>query len=254
MVLKGDQKQKVGGPLKHGIPIYECPPAPQSSNLWGPIVRSGSGRVFGLAGPMTSMVSGQVGWVPSPRMKVHFAIPDFRLSYNLPRCLSKTVLFCVYHFLRMVSMGNQKENRPSPQNGRGSKIHTLNGGPTYALPWRFNFDLYPKWGGLHEKTTAPIALQKRGYGGRPGSGSTPVAVLQARADPFFSPRSVGPPARCPFSPNFFGWEGSPTKIDYRTKFGALLLTSLLEDLDSVGGKKLARRPETGAACWWGMWE
>ena len=27
----------------------------------------------------------------------------------------------------------------------------------------------------------------------------------------------------------FGWEGSPTKIDYR-KEGALILTSLLEDL------------------------
>ena len=29
---------------------------------------------------------------------------------------------------------------------------------------------------------------------------------------------------------FFGWEGSPTKIDYRKK-GTLILTSLLEDLD-----------------------
>ena len=28
---------------------------------------------------------------------------------------------------------------------------------------------------------------------------------------------LGPPAKCPFSPNFFGWEGSPTKIDYRKK-------------------------------------
>ena len=24
--------------------------------------------------------------------------------------------------------------------------------------------------------------------------------------------TLGPPSRCPFSPNFFGWEGSPTKI------------------------------------------
>ena len=38
---------------------------------------------------------------------------------------------------------------------------------------------------------------------------------------------LGPPARCPFSPAFFG-EGSPTKIDYRKK-GTLILTSLLED-------------------------
>ena len=29
---------------------------------------------------------------------------------------------------------------------------------------------------------------------------------------------------------FFGWEGSPAKIDYRKK-GTLILTSLLEDLD-----------------------
>ena len=34
---------------------------------------------------------------------------------------------------------------------------------------------------------------------------------------------LGPPARCPFSPTFFG-EGSPTKIDHRKK-GALILTS-----------------------------
>ena len=31
---------------------------------------------------------------------------------------------------------------------------------------------------------------------------------------------------------FFGWEGSPTKIDYRKK-GTLMLTSLLEDLEGV---------------------
>ena len=34
---------------------------------------------------------------------------------------------------------------------------------------------------------------------------------------------LGPPARCPFSPTFWG-EGSPTKIDYR-KRGTLILTS-----------------------------
>ena len=33
----------------------------------------------------------------------------------------------------------------------------------------------------------------------------------------------------PFYLFFFGWEGSPTKIDYRKK-GTLVLTSLLEDL------------------------
>ena len=32
----------------------------------------------------------------------------------------------------------------------------------------------------------------------------------------------------PFLTPFFGWEGSPTKIDYRKK-GALIPTSLLED-------------------------
>ena len=31
---------------------------------------------------------------------------------------------------------------------------------------------------------------------------------------------------------FFGWEGSPTKIDYIKK-GTLILTSLLEDLDKL---------------------
>ena len=30
--------------------------------------------------------------------------------------------------------------------------------------------------------------------------------------------------------SFFGWEGSPTKIDYRKKVGSLILSSLLEDL------------------------
>ena len=43
---------------------------------------------------------------------------------------------------------------------------------------------------------------------------------------------LGPPARCTFSP-FFGWEGSPTKIDYKKKVGSLILTSLLEDLAGV---------------------
>ena len=39
----------------------------------------------------------------------------------------------------------------------------------------------------------------------------------------------GPPTRCPFSPSYSGWEGSPSKIDYRKK-GSRILTSLLEDL------------------------
>ena len=39
---------------------------------------------------------------------------------------------------------------------------------------------------------------------------------------------LGPPARCPFTVSFLG-EGFPTKVDYR-KQGALILTSLLEDL------------------------
>ena len=40
---------------------------------------------------------------------------------------------------------------------------------------------------------------------------------------------LAPPARCPFTVSFFGWEGNPTKIDYRKK-GTLILASLLEDL------------------------
>ena len=36
---------------------------------------------------------------------------------------------------------------------------------------------------------------------------------------------------------FFGWEGSPTKIDCRRKkTGTLILTSLLEDLVSCGDR------------------
>ena len=38
------------------------------------------------------------------------------------------------------------------------------------------------------------------------------------------------PARCPTSYPFFGWEGSPKKINYR-KQGSLILSSLPEDLD-----------------------
>ena len=44
--------------------------------------------------------------------------------------------------------------------------------------------------------------------------------------------TAGTPTRSPSSAvshPFFGWEGSPTKIDYRKK-GTLVLTSLLEDL------------------------
>ena len=32
---------------------------------------------------------------------------------------------------------------------------------------------------------------------------------------------------------FFGWEGSPTKIDKTEKVGTLILTSLLEDLEGL---------------------
>ena len=42
----------------------------------------------------------------------------------------------------------------------------------------------------------------------------------------------------PFYRSFFGWEGSPTKIDYRkkkVKKGTRILTSLLEDLVEVPG-------------------
>ena len=37
------------------------------------------------------------------------------------------------------------------------------------------------------------------------------------------------PSQVPFYRFFFGWEGSPTKIDYRKESGTLILTSLLED-------------------------
>ena len=40
-----------------------------------------------------------------------------------------------------------------------------------------------------------------------------------------------PSERGPFLTRFFfGWEGSPTKTDYRKKKGTLVLSSLLEDL------------------------
>ena len=42
----------------------------------------------------------------------------------------------------------------------------------------------------------------------------------------------GPPV-APFYRFFFGWEGSPTKIDYRTRMGTLILTSLLENLGTL---------------------
>ena len=43
----------------------------------------------------------------------------------------------------------------------------------------------------------------------------------------------GPSAGCPLFDPVFGWEGSPTKIDYREKrLGTLILSSLLEDLGS----------------------
>ena len=40
----------------------------------------------------------------------------------------------------------------------------------------------------------------------------------------------GPPARHQLLPTFLG-EGSPTKINYRKKVGALILTSLLDLVD-----------------------
>ena len=43
------------------------------------------------------------------------------------------------------------------------------------------------------------------------------------------------------SHRFFFWEGLPTKIDYRKK-GALILTSLLEDLVVEGSSRF-----------WGFW-
>ena len=50
---------------------------------------------------------------------------------------------------------------------------------------------------------------------------------------------MGPPV--PFHP-FFGWEDSPTRIDYR-KNGTLILTSLLEDLVSHGPRLFEKKNE-----------
>ena len=52
------------------------------------------------------------------------------------------------------------------------------------------------------------------------------AVTYSQKAAHFCVPNPGPPARCPSLP-LFGWEGSPTKIDYRKK-GTLILTS---DLD-----------------------
>ena len=59
--------------------------------------------------------------------------------------------------------------------------------------------------------------------------------IQVRAR---DPWSPGAASTClgfavvPFYRVFFGWEGSPTKIDDNKK-GTLILTSLLEDLDAI---------------------
>ena len=55
-----------------------------------------------------------------------------------------------------------------------------------------------------------------------------VGMLPAWTKPGTLVHVLGPPV-VPFSP-LFGWEGFPTKIDYRKKSGTLILTSLLEDL------------------------
>ena len=66
--------------------------------------------------------------------------------------------------------------------------------------------------------------------------------------------------QCPF-PNFFGWEGSPTKRDYK-KRGTLILASLLENLDKEFGRKnagnvglgeLGPKKEGGPKCRWWCW-
>ena len=45
-------------------------------------------------------------------------------------------------------------------------------------------------------------------------------------------RPLGPPVVPDLPHSFVGWEGSPTKTDYRKK-GTLVLTALLEDLVHV---------------------
>ena len=99
-------------------------------------------------------------------------------------------------------------------------------------------------------------LYRAGEGGcpRPCSGGLPE-------DPLHFPKSVltrktrgtlregggllakVPQQLVPFYRFFFGWEGSPTKTDYR-KNGSLILSSLLEDLVVFQG-----RGEGGAAKW-----
>ena len=59
-----------------------------------------------------------------------------------------------------------------------------------------------------------------------------VGVLYQETFPWMV--SLGPPARCPFSPLFLvGRVRDPTNIDYRKSWYQLILTSLREDLDLV---------------------
>ena len=48
----------------------------------------------------------------------------------------------------------------------------------------------------------------------------------------------------PFLTNFFGWGGSPTKIDVLKKVGTLLLSSLLEDLIVVEREAKCKPPHS----------
>ena len=63
-----------------------------------------------------------------------------------------------------------------------------------------------------------------------------VLAWTARPKALKGQKTRSPSALLPFS----GWEGSPTKIDYRKK-GTLILTSLLEDLmRSCGSPPIVR--------------
>ena len=65
----------------------------------------------------------------------------------------------------------------------------------------------------------------------PGAGGEEVRLLVGAVEAC-PKRILGPPV-VPLLP-FFGWEGSPTKIDYRKK-GTFILSSLLENLELQSG-------------------
>ena len=54
-----------------------------------------------------------------------------------------------------------------------------------------------------------------------------------RCERFVPALGLGPPGSCPFS-LFFGWEGSPTKIDYKKKSGTQKKVDKLRGIQKSG--------------------